>query len=73
MMLAFFRSGGKEPEINTLLNIISKGLQIASLHNFNMSILKLSRAWSLLGSRLRIIFPISSAENEIVDKRLGVR
>ena len=38
-----------------------------------MRILKLSWPLALLGLRLRIIFPISSAENVIVDKRLSVR
>ena len=37
-----------------------------------MQILKLSWPWALLGLRLQIIFPISSAENVIVDKRLSV-
>ena len=35
--------------------------------------LKLSWSWAFLGLRLRIIFPISSAENVVVDKRLSVR
>ena len=38
-----------------------------------MRILKLSWPWALLGLRLQINFPISLAENVIVDKRLSVR
>ena len=39
-MLAIFQSDRNRPEINAWLNIISKGLQIAAPHNFNIQILK---------------------------------
>ena len=66
-MLAVQQSDVNDPEINARLNIISKGLQIASPHNFSMKKFKLSWPWTLLGSLLQIIFRISLAENVIVD------
>ena len=46
---------------------------MVSTHNFNMRILSYHGHGLCLGSRLRMIFPISSAENVIVDKILLVR
>lgn len=72
-MLVFLESGGNESEINALLDIIFKVIQIALLHNFSIQVLKISWLLTLLGSRLRIIFPPSLAENVILDKSLSVR
>ena len=55
------------------ISSISRGLKITSSHCFNMRIIQLSWPWALLGLRHRIIFPISSTENVIVDKRLSAR
>ena len=62
-----FHSERNAPVRRVCLKIISNGIQTESPHIISMQIIMLSNSWTLLESRSRMNFPISSAESVTVD------
>ena len=72
-ILAFFHSKENLPVCKQVSKIMFRGLQIESSHIFNIPLLISSWPWALFGSRLLVIWRMTSFAKWQVDNVLSVR